>query len=540
MQSKKILVTCALPYANGPIHLGHMLEHIQADIWVRYRRMCGDEIYFISADDAHGTPIMLKAKASNIQPERMINKIFTQHIKDLKNFYISYDNYHTTHSQENYFFSKLIFNRLKKNKLIKKKIVDQLYDKKYNIFLPDRLVQGTCPFCYSIKQNGDHCNNCGRNYESIALIKPISILSGTIPIIRKSEHYFFILNKLFNILKTWIMSGVLEDIVINKVLEWFNASLKSWDITRDKPYFGFNIPNTTDKYFYVWLDAPIGYISTFYNFCSKNKKLCFYEWWKTNSITELYHFIGKDIIYFHSLFWPAILEGSYFRKPTKLFIHGHVTLNGYKMSKSQGTFITAKKWLQYINADSLRYYYATKISNNIDDIDLNLNDIAYKVNSDIVNKIVNIASRTSYFINNYFYNTISKYIDMKIYLQFVNSSQIIHTYFIQRQFSHVIQEILCLADIANKYIDTHKPWITIKKNQHLTHNICSLAINMFRIIMIYIKPIMPDLSKKTEIFLNTILSFKDIHIPLLNHQINKFVVLFERIDENQIKNIISK
>ncbi|QJC37154.1 methionine--tRNA ligase [Enterobacteriaceae endosymbiont of Donacia thalassina] len=538
---KKILVTCALPYANGSIHLGHMLEHIQADIWVRYHRMIGNEIYFICADDAHGTPVMLKALQLKINPEDMINKIYYEHITDLKNFNISYDNYYTTHSHENFFFSKLIFNRLKKQKFIKKKIIQQLYDISHNIFLPDRFVKGICPNCKSINQYGDHCECCGSTYSSIDLITPISILSNTTPILCNSEHFFFDLPKFKNFLKNWITSGVLNHKIKNKIQEWFILGLKKWDITRDGPYFGFKIPKYMNKYFYVWLDAPIGYISTFKNLCDK-KKINFYEWWKRNSSKELYHFIGKDIIYFHSLFWPAILEGSNFRKPTKLFVHGHVTLNGFKMSKSKGNFITAKKWLNFLDSDSLRYYYASKISSDINDIDFNLSDFVYKINGDIVNKIVNLASRNSYFINNYFNDNLSKNIDMLLYLKFVKKSEIIHEYFIQGKFSHVIKQIVILSDIANCYIDKYKPWLLIKNNlkKKEVQSICSMGINMFRVIMIYIKPIMPILSYKTELFLKNKLCINKIKIPLINKKINKFKPLFFRININNLNKLIEK
>ncbi|QJC37565.1 methionine--tRNA ligase [Enterobacteriaceae endosymbiont of Donacia bicoloricornis] len=538
---KKILVTCAFPYSNGSIHLGHILEHIQADIWVRYQRMCGNKIFFICADDAHGTPVMLKAQQLNISPENLINKIYNEHIIDLKKFNISYDNYYTTHSRENFFFAKLIFNRLKKRNFIKKRIIQQLYDFVHNIFLPDRFIKGSCPNCKSINQYGDHCENCGTTYSSIDLINPISVLSNTTPILCNSEHFFFDLPQFSNFLKKWIYSGVLNKKIKNKICEWFTLGLKKWDITRDSPYFGFKIPKSFNKYFYVWLDAPIGYISTFKNLCD-NKKINFYEWWKKDSDTELYHFIGKDIIYFHSLFWPAILEGSNFRKPTKLFVHGHVTLNGLKMSKSKGNFITAKKWLNFMDSDSLRYYYASKLSHNINDIDFNFSDFIFKINGDIVNKIVNLASRNAYFINNYFNDNLAKNIDMSLYLKFVKKSEVIHEYFIQGKFNDVIKQIIILSDKANYYIDKYKPWLLIKNNfkRKEVHNICSMGINMFRLIMIYLKPIMPILSKKTELFLKNKLCLKNIKLPLINTKISKFKPLFVRININNLNKIIKK
>ncbi|QJC28445.1 methionine--tRNA ligase [Enterobacteriaceae endosymbiont of Plateumaris consimilis] len=538
---KKILVTCALPYANGPIHLGHMLEHIQADIWVRHNKLYySNEIYFICADDAHGTAIMLKSQELNITPEKMISQIHKQHISDFKKFNISYNNYYTTHSDENRLISNSIYLRLKKKNFIKKKIISQLFDHNYGLFLPDRFVKGTCPKCKTLNQYGDNCEVCGSTYNSIDLIKPISILSNTIPELRITEHYFFDLPQFTDKIKKWISSGVLQKSVEHKVKEWFISGLKLWDITRDTPYFGFKIPGTINKYFYVWLDAPIGYISTFKNLCNKNKKLNFYEWWNINSITELYHFIGKDIIYFHSLFWPAILEGSNFRKPTKLFVHGHVTLNGNKMSKSKGTFITAKNWLKYVDSDSLRFYYASKLSLNTDDIDLNLDDFVIQINNGIVNKIVNLASRTSYFINHFFNNKLSDNIDKKLYLNFVKKSEIIHNYFINLQFSHAVKEILKLADIANRYIDDEKPWLLAKKNitDLNIQNICSMGINMFRVIITYIKPIMPILSKKSEIFLKKKLNFNNLYYPLLGSEIKQFKILFKRIDINNLNKLI--
>ncbi|QJC33522.1 methionine--tRNA ligase [Enterobacteriaceae endosymbiont of Donacia provostii] len=535
---KQMLITCALPYANGSIHLGHLLEHIQADIWVRYNRMSGHEVYFICADDAHGTPVMLKAKKLNIKPEKIISKIYNEHILDFKNFHIIHDNYHSTNSMENFFFVKLIFNNLKKKNFIKKKIIKQLYDSKYNIFLPDRFIKGECPNCKSIDQYGDHCENCGTTYSSILLKNPISVLSKTKPILCNSEHYFFDLPQFYGFLKSWINSDVLDYNIKNKIQEWFFLGLKQWDITRDGPYFGFKIPKTINKYFYVWLDAPIGYISTFKNLCDKNPKLNFYQWWKKESNTKLYHFIGKDIIYFHSLFWPAILEGINFRKPTKLFVHGHLTLNGYKMSKSKGNFITAQKWLKFSDSDSLRYYYASKLSSHINDIDLNINDFVFKINSDIVNKIVNLASRNAYFINNYFSNNLSENINFLLYLKFIKKSEIIHDYFFKRKYSHVIKQIIILSDIANSYIDKYKPWLLINNDKQKVQNICSMGINMFRVIITYLKPIMPVLSKKTESFLNYKLCFQNIKKPLIDHKINKFKLLFSRIDIKNIKNII--
>ncbi len=401
--AKKILVTCALPYANGSIHLGHMLEHIQADVWVRYQRMRGHEVNFICADDAHGTPIMLKAQQLGITPEQMIGEMSQEHQTDFAGFNISYDNYHSTHSEENRQLSELIYSRLKENGFIKNRTISQLYDPEKGMFLPDRFVKGTCPKCKSPDQYGDNCEVCGATYSPTELIEPKSVVSGATPVMRDSEHFFFDLPSFSEMLQAWTRSGALQEQVANKMQEWFESGLQQWDISRDAPYFGFEIPNAPGKYFYVWLDAPIGYMGSFKNLCDKRgDSVSFDEYWKKDSTAELYHFIGKDIVYFHSLFWPAMLEGSNFRKPSNLFVHGYVTVNGAKMSKSRGTFIKASTWLNHFDADSLRYYYTAKLSSRIDDIDLNLEDFVQRVNADIVNKVVNLASRNAGFINKRF------------------------------------------------------------------------------------------------------------------------------------------
>lgn len=537
---KKFLVTCALPYANGDIHLGHILEHVQADIWVRYKKMIGYEVYFICADDAHGTPIMLKAKKIGIHPEKIIAQSITMHKRDFCTFNINHDNYHSTHSQENLSLLYLIYDRLKKNGLINNNFVSQLYDKEKEMFLPDRFVKGDCPRCKSTNQYGDNCEVCGAVYNSKDLLNPVSLISQSIPITRKSKHFFFNLPVFTDILKTWINSAFSQKQVVNKMQEWFNLGLKEWNISRDKPYFGFKIPDTTDKYFYVWMDATIGYISSFKNLCNKNSNIKFESFWNKNASNEIYQFIGKDIIYFHSLFWPAILEGSNFKKPTKLFVHGHLTINGLKMSKSKGNFIKAKTWLKYLDSDSLRYYYASKLSLKIDDIDLNLLDFIQKINSDIVNKIVNLASRTAKFINEKFSGMLSDKVSAPdLYEKFVKFSFQINDDFNNLAFNKVIQKVIFLTDLANSYIDIESPWklsktINIKKLQ----DVCSMGLNLFRIIMIFLKPIVPDLSLKAENFLNTTLTWKSIHYPLINHKISNFKKLYSRIKFDNIKFIL--
>ncbi|PPI86735.1 methionine--tRNA ligase [Candidatus Pantoea edessiphila] len=538
---KKLLVTCALPYANGDIHVGHLLEHIQADIWVRYQRMLGNTVYFICADDTHGTPIMIKSQQTGISPDKMITQIKNRHEIDFAGFNISFDNYHSTHSDENRKLVEFIYNRLKKNGLIKKHIITQLFDSTKNMFLPDRFIKGTCPKCKASNQYGDSCEICGSIYNSIDLIEPKSILSNTVPELKKSEHLFFDLPHFTEMLKVWTQSGVLQSQISNKIQEWFKIGLKQWDISRDAPYFGFKIPNYCDKYFYVWLDAPIGYISSFKNLCKKRTNINFKEFWEKNSQTKLYHFIGKDIVYFHSLFWPAILEASDFRKPSKIFVHGYVMVNNNKISKSKGNFITARQWLQYLDSDSLRYYYSTKISSNIEDINLNLRDFINRVNNDIVNKIINIASRTSSFINKYFDNKLAnKLDDLELYQNFLKTSDEIENYFLNCEFNLATQRIISMADIANLYIDKKSPWRLVKDKSsynHL-HEICSMGINLFRIIITWLKPIMPALSDRAELFLNSKLNFNLIQKPLLNHKINSYRKLYSRIEISQIDNLL--
>lgn len=537
MTKKKFLVTCALPYANGPIHIGHILEHIQADIWVRYKKMRGHEVWFICADDAHGTPILLKSKQLGIDPEQLITDIRKEHIRDLSRFNINYDNYYSTHSAENLFFLKDIYSRLEVKGLIKKKIISQLFDCKSNMFLPDRFVKGFCPVCSAREQYGDHCEKCGRTYAAIELINPRSVISGTKPILKDSLHFFFNLPYFSSMLRSWISSGVLEQSVVNKIMEWFETGLQEWDISRDGPYFGYNIPGFLNKYFYVWLDAPIGYISTFKNLCNKNTNLIFDEFWREDSETALYHFIGKDIIYFHSLFWPAILEGSNFRKPTKIFVHGHVTINGLKISKSKGSIISVDTWLKDLDSDSLRYYYATKISSKVQDIEINGDNFIGKFNSDIVNKIINLASRTVYFISNYFNSYLSKSIDNKdLYSSFVNGTKEIECFLENSELNLATMVIVKFADAANSYVDDKKPWIMLKKikERNNLHNVCTTVINLFRILMTWLKPIMPDLAKKTEEFLNIELIWNEICNPILNHKVSNFKPLCQRIRKSQL------
>jgi methionyl-tRNA synthetase len=540
--AKKLLVTCALPYANGSIHLGHMLEHIQADIWVRYQRMRGNEVHFICADDAHGTPIMLKAQQMGIPPEEMIAEMSREHQQDFAGFGISYENYHSTHSEENRELSGVIYGRLKENGHIKRRTISQLYDPEKGMFLPDRFVKGTCPKCKSPDQYGDNCEVCGATYSPTELIDPKSVVSGATPEMRDSEHYFFDLPAFSDMLQAWTRSGALQEQVANKMQEWFESGLQQWDISRDAPYFGFEIPDAPGKYFYVWLDAPIGYMGSFKNLCDKRGDLDFDEFWRKDSTTELYHFIGKDIVYFHSLFWPAMLEGSDFRKPTSLFVHGYVTVNGAKMSKSRGTFIKAGTYLKHLDADCLRYYYAAKLSSRIDDIDLNLEDFVQRVNADIVNKVVNLASRNAGFINKRFAGQLADHLaDPALYQTFVDAATSIAQAYASRETSRAIREIMALADLANRYVDEQAPWVVAKEEGREAdlQAICSMGINLFRVLMTYLKPVLPALTERAEAFLNCELSWDGIEQPLLGHQVSTFKALFNRIDLDKVNEMVN-
>ena len=530
---RKILVTCALPYANGSIHLGHMLEHVQADIWVRYQRLRGNEVHFICADDAHGTPIMLKAQQMGMEPEQMIAEVSKEHQADFAGFDIDFSNYHSTHSPENRELASFVYTQLKDKGFITSRTISQLFDPEKEMFLPDRFVKGTCPKCKAEDQYGDNCDNCGETYSPTDLINPKSAVSGATPIMKDSEHFFFDLPQFEDMLKAWTKSGALQEETSNKMQEWFESGLQQWDISRDAPYFGFEIPGETGKYFYVWLDAPIGYMGSFKNLCDKRDDLDFDEFWNKDSSTELYHFIGKDIVYFHSLFWPAMLDGAGFRKPNNVFVHGYVTVNGAKMSKSKGTFIKAGTYLNHLDPECLRYYYAAKLNNRIDDLDLNLEDFTQRVNSDVVNKIVNLASRNAGFIAKRFDGMLSeKFAEPELYAEFVGAATRIGDLYENREYSRAIREITALADKANQYVDEKAPWVVAKqegKDQEL-QEICTVGINLFRVLMAYLKPVMPKLTERTEAFLNETLTWESIETPLTNHEVTKFKALFNRID----------
>ncbi|EAS65119.1 methionyl-tRNA synthetase [Photobacterium angustum S14] len=530
---RKILVTCALPYANGSIHLGHMLEHVQADIWVRYQRLRGNEVHFICADDAHGTPIMLKAQQMGMEPEQMIAEVSKEHQADFAGFDIDFSNYHSTHSPENRELASFVYTQLKDKGFITSRTISQLFDPEKEMFLPDRFVKGTCPKCKAEDQYGDNCDNCGETYSPTDLINPKSAVSGATPVMKDSEHFFFDLPQFESMLKEWTKSGALQEETSNKMQEWFESGLQQWDISRDAPYFGFEIPGETGKYFYVWLDAPIGYMGSFKNLCDKRDDLNFDEFWNKDSSTELYHFIGKDIVYFHSLFWPAMLDGAGFRKPNNVFVHGYVTVNGAKMSKSKGTFIKAGTYLKHLDPECLRYYYAAKLNSRIDDLDLNLEDFTQRVNSDVVNKIVNLASRNAGFIAKRFDGKLSdNFVEPELYAEFVEAADRIGELYESREFGRAIREITALADKANQYVDEKAPWVVAKqegKDQEL-QEICTVGINLFRVLMAYLKPVMPKLAERSEAFLNDTLTWENIAKPLTTHEVTKFKALFNRID----------
>ncbi len=534
---RKILVTCALPYANGSIHLGHLLEHIQTDIWVRFQRMRGHETYFVCADDAHGTPIMLKAQELGITPEEMITGVREERIKEFDDFHISFDNYHTTHSDENKEYSEKIYNALHAKGHIKTRTISQLYDPEKGMFLADRFVKGTCPKCKSEDENGDSCDNCGATYSPTEVLNPRSAISGATPVLKDSEHYFFDLPAFESMLADWIRSGTLQEEVANKLSEWFEQGLKQWDISRDAPYFGFEIPNAPGKFFYVWLDAPIGYMGSFKNLCVRDSSIDFDSFWNKNSDAELYHFIGKDIINFHSLFWPAMLEGADYRKPTAVFAHGFVTVNGEKMSKSKGTFVKASTYLAHLNPEYLRYYYATKLTHKIDDLDLNLEDFVQRVNSDLVGKVVNIASRCASFITKRFDGMLSTNVDNQALADEVMAAgDSIAAHYEARDFGRGMREIMALADKVNEYIAIKEPWQLVKDEtkQQEVQDICSLGINMFRTLMIYLKPVLPVLADSTAAFLNDELIWEGHKTLLTDHKINKFKAMLQRVDMDKV------
>ncbi|MGI2135165.1 methionine--tRNA ligase [Shewanella baltica] len=538
---RKILVTSALPYANGPIHLGHMLEYIQTDIWSRYQKLRGHECHYICADDAHGTPIMLKAQQLGIAPEDMIAQVNKEHQQDFADFNVAFDNYHSTHSEENRLMASDIYLKLRDNGYIKSKSISQLFDPEKSMFLPDRFVKGTCPKCKSPDQYGDNCDSCGATYSPTELINPKSAVSGATPVMKDTEHFFFDLPAFEGMLKEWTRSGALQVEMANKLDEWFEQGLQQWDITRDAPYFGFEIPDAPGKYFYVWLDAPIGYMGSFKNLCAKRPELSFDEFWGKDSTAEVYHFIGKDIVYFHSLFWPAMLHGSGYRQPNSVYAHGYVTVNGAKMSKSKGTFIKARTYLDHLDPEYLRYYYAAKLSSRIDDLDLNLEDFAQRVNSDLVGKLVNLASRTAGFITKRFDGKLAKINDATLTEAFLAKQDVIADFYESREYGKAMREIMALADIANGFVADAAPWQMVKHDdqQEAAHQVCSNALNLFRILVTYLKPVLPRLAQDVEAFFQLPLTWDALSQDLAGHEIAPFKAMMQRVELDKVNAMVA-
>ncbi len=541
---RTILVTSALPYVNGSPHMGHLVEYIQTDIWVRFQKLRGHSCIYVCASDAHGTPIMLKARELGITPEELTEGYSREFVNDFADFHIEFDNFHTTHSPENEALVAGMFERLRETGDIYTRTIEQSYDEKEGMFLPDRFVKGTCPRCKSEDQYGDACEVCGATYAPEDLIDPISVLSGTTPVKRESEHYFFRLSEYEERLRDWMAHAALDKNVIAKLDEWFQAGLQDWDISRDASYFGFRIPGTTDKYFYVWLDAPVGYMASFRHLCDRTEGLEFDDYWNADSEHEVYHFIGKDIMYFHTLFWPAVLKGSGYRQPTSVFAHGFLTVNGQKMSKSRGTFIKARTYLDNLHPEFLRYYYAAKLGPTIEDIDLNLDDFVARVNSDLVGKLVNIASRCAGFINQKFAGELSSGLpDKSLFAEIAGASEPIAEYYENRQFSKAMRQIMTLADKANRYIDDHKPWVLAKDEKRLpeVQDVCTQGLNMFRSLMIYLSPVLPEVAAGArDFFGENSWDWQAAGSALLGARINPFKPLLTRVDPKQVEKMVEQ
>jgi len=541
---RKILVSSALPYANGFIHMGHLVEYIQSDIWARFQKLRGHTCTYVCAADAHGTPIMIKAREEGISPEALVTRVAREQHDDLRAFDVAFDNFHTTHSDENEELVCRMYKSLRDADLIYTKTIEQAFDETEKMFLPDRFVRGTCPRCKSEDQYGDACEVCGATYSPNDLIDPISVLSDTTPVWKESEHYFFKLSEFGDKLRAWIKSAELHQNITSKLEEWFEAGLQDWDISRDAPYFGFLIPGTEDKYFYVWLDAPVGYAASFLHLCGERDDLDFDEYWMPGHDTELYHFIGKDIVYFHTLFWPAVLQGAGFRQPDSVFAHGFLTVNGKKMSKSRGTFISARTYLANLNPNYLRYYYAAKLGPGMDDIDLNLDDFVARVNSDLVGKLVNIASRCAGFISKRFDGALGAELDdADLFGSFSDASEQIAAHYEAREYSKAMRIVMSLADQANRYIEQKKPWVMIRDAAHAddVQAVCTQGLNLFRSLMIYLAPVIPSLSDDArELFQEERWTWTDATSPLLQHRISKFKPLITRVEKAQVDNMVEQ
>jgi len=541
---REILVTSALPYASGPLHLGHLVEYTQTDIWVRFQRMRGHPCIYVCASDAHGTPTMLRADEAGIAPEALVGEVAEGHRKDFERFRISVDNYQTTHSAENLELTREMYRRLKENGYIDRRVITQAYDEQKRMFLPDRYVRGECPSCGAADQYGDACEICSATYAPMDLKNPVSVVSGTTPSLRESEHFFFRLSAFEDELRAWVPEHV-DASMVRKLDEWFRAGLKDWDISRDEPYFGFEIPGETGKYFYVWFDAPIGYMASFLQLCRRTDSgLAFEDYWDTGKPTELYHFIGKDIVYFHTLFWPSVLSGAGYRKPSGVFVHGFLTVDGKKMSKRRGTFIMASTYAKHLDPDYLRYYFAAKLGKSADDIDLNLDDFIARLNSDLVGKVVNIASRCAGFIHRHNGGRLGESLhDEALYRSFADAAPQIAADYEQRDYSRALKRIIALADRANRYIDGEKPWILAKDPQQTRRviDVCTQGINLFRSLMVYLKPVVPGLAERAEEFLNAPpLAWSDAGTPLLDHRLRKFRSLLERVPPKEVQAMVDE
>jgi methionyl-tRNA synthetase len=541
---RKILVTSALPNANGSIHLGHLLEHIQTDIWVRFQRLRGNQCIYVCADDTHGTATMLKAEQLGIPAERLIEQIRVEHEHDFKRFFISHDNYYSTHSEENRLLCEGIYNRLSERGYIFTRDVEQLFDPQRKLFLADRFVKGECPNCGSADQYGDNCEKCGATYDATDLKNPRSLISGATPVLARSEHYFFDLPQFADMLKDWTVSGTLQPEVSNKLAEWLGSGLKPWDISRDAPYFGFLIPGTRDKYFYVWMDAPIGYMASFRNYCAAHNDVVFDDFWSADAQTEVHHFIGKDIVNFHALFWPAVLEGSGYRKPTRVHVHGFITVDGTKMSKSRGTFINSGTYLNHLNPEYLRYYFAAKSNGTVDDIDITFEDFVQRVNSDLVGKIVNIASRCAGFINRLNEGELTQAIhDPELWRAFVDAEPAIAAWYESGDYGKAVREITALADRANQYIAQQAPWNLAKEagREADVQAVCTLGINLFKVLIVYLAPVLPQTAQRSATFLNLDnLTWAEATRFLGRHRINTFEPLLTRIEMEAVTKMIEE
>jgi methionyl-tRNA synthetase len=536
---RHILVTSALPYANGPIHLGHLVEYIQTDIWARFQRMRGHRCTYVCADDAHGTPIMLRARQEGIEPEELVERIGAEHRADFADFLVDFDNYYSTHSPENRHFAETIYSRLKQGGHIAARTIAQAFDPEQGMFLPDRFIKGECPRCGAKDQYGDSCEACGATYTPADLKNPVSALSGATPVQKESEHFFFELEHFEAWLREWTAAGHVQTAIHRKLQEWFDSGLSAWDISRDAPYFGFEIPDAPGKFFYVWLDAPIGYMASFGHLCERMPELDFDAYWRPDSEYEVHHFIGKDIAYFHTLFWPAMLHGSGFRTPTAVHCHGFLTVDGQKMSKSRGTFIMARTYLKHLSPEYLRYYFAAKLGSGVEDLDLNLEDFVNRVNADLVGKVVNIASRCAGFIGKRFGGRLSdRCAEPELFQGFVHAGHAIAAHYEAREYGHAIRDIMALADQANRYVDEQKPWQVIKEpgREAEVQDACSVGINLFRVLITYLKPVLPRLAQQAETFLKIpALDWGARSEPMVGHQIGKFKPLMTRVDAKAVQ-----